>query len=81
MIGGAVYMNSTVNLLEEENQVLELVYKCIKDQGLIHSMTDVINFINFERDGTTTLHEFEILLIDTLKIKDKIPRKRINLLC
>jgi hypothetical protein len=81
MIGGAVFMNSIVNLSEEENQVLDLVYKQIKDQGLINSITDVINFINFERDGTAPLHEFEKLLIDTFKIKDKIPRKRINLLC
>ena len=72
-------MNTTVNLLVEENQVLDAVYKCIKDQGLISSMSDVINFMNFDRDGTTTLHEMEILLTKTFKVD--VPKARIDLLC
>jgi hypothetical protein len=58
MIGGAVFMFSTVNLVKEENEALDIVYSRLVEQRLIASLSDVFNFDNFNRDGTITLHDF-----------------------
>lgn len=42
-------------------------------------MSDVVNFVNFERDGTVPLHEFEIILSETFKIQ--APKGKLDLLC
>lgn len=72
-IGSIIFSNSKTNLLHEEADVLYQVHKHIVNLGLIQSVPEIFNFINFERDGTTTLADFKKLLLDSFKLRGKIP--------
>ena len=72
MLGGTIFLNSTVNMEKVEAEMLQTIHKQICDAGLIYTVPDLFNFINFERDGTIPLRDFARLLLDTFKLRGRV---------
>lgn len=72
MIGGTIFLNATVNMEKVEAEMVQSIHRHICDSGLIFTVPDLFNFINFERDGTIPLRDFARLLLDTFKLRGRV---------
>ncbi len=69
-----------MKLENEEAKVLEMVHKALLVNRMLDNVEEMLNFHNFNKDGNQTASDFQNMLLNHLRLKDKVSVNSICLL-
>lgn len=71
-LGQIVYYNSGVDLERVEAEALEDLHTVLLDHRLLDKLPDLVTFMNWDRDSSSTIDQFKSLLFETMELSGKI---------
>ena len=79
-LGQIVYYNSGVDLERVEAEALEDLHTVLLDHRLLDKLPDLVTFMNWDRDSSSTIDQFKSLLFETMELSGKIGAQQLGLL-
>ena len=80
-IGNIFVFNTDVNLEDMETESLVELHQVLQQKKLMENMVEIMQFCNFDRDGTCPLDEMKSMLLKKMGITEGyMKRKNLEIL-